>query len=50
MTQNKLVKPLLLAVGLPLLYLADVSPESPLGLTLVREAHAIIGAPLRDCS
>ena len=46
MTQNKLVKPLLLAVGLPLLYLADVSPEAPLGLTLVRDAHAIVGAPL----
>ncbi len=34
MTQNKLVKPLLLAVGLPLLYLADVSPGSPAGFDL----------------
>ena len=50
MTQNKLVKPLLLAVGLPLLYLADVSPEAPLGLTLVRDAHAIVGAPLTPVS
>ena len=50
MTQNKFVKPLLLAVGLPLLYLADISPQAPLGLTLVREAHAIVGAPLTPVS
>jgi hypothetical protein len=50
MTQNNLKKPLLLALGLPLLYLADVSPEAPLGLTLVRDAHAIVGAPLTPLS
>lgn len=50
MTQIKFVKPLLLALGLPLLYLADVSPEAPLGLTLVREAQAIVGAPLTPVS
>jgi hypothetical protein len=38
MTRSNLMKPLLLAVGLPLLYLADISP-APLGLTLVREAR-----------
>jgi uncharacterized iron-regulated membrane protein len=50
MTQNRLVKPLLLAIGLPLLYLADVSPQAPWGLTLVRDAHAIIGRPLSPLS
>jgi biotin carboxyl carrier protein len=50
MTRNKFMKPLLLAVGLPMLYLADVSPEVPLGLTLVREAHAIVGVPLSPVS
>jgi hypothetical protein len=50
MKQDKLVKPLILAVGLPLLYLVDISPQSPLGLTLVREAHAIVGAPLTPVS
>ena len=50
MTRSNLMKPLLLAVGLPLLYLADISPEAPLGLTLVREAHAIVGAPLTPVS
>jgi uncharacterized iron-regulated membrane protein len=50
MTQNRLVKPLVLAIGLPLLYLADASPEAPSGLTLVRDAHAIIGRPLSPVS
>ncbi|MBK8863375.1 MAG: hypothetical protein IPN37_04970 [Betaproteobacteria bacterium] len=50
MTRSNLMKPLLLAVGLALLYLADISPEAPLGLTLVREAHAIVGAPLTPVS
>ena len=35
----------LAAISAPALLLADVSPEAPLGLTLVREAAAIIGAP-----
>ena len=50
MTQNKFVKPLLWVVGLPLLYLADASPDAPLGLTLARDAHAIVGAPLTPLS
>jgi len=50
MTQNKFVKPLLLVVGLPLLYLADVSPQAPLSLTFGRDAHAIVGAPLTPIS
>ncbi len=50
MTPIKLVKPLLLALGLPLTYLANVAPEAPLHLTLVRDAHAIVGAPLTPVS
>jgi hypothetical protein len=33
-----------------MLYLADVSPDAPRGLTLVREAHAVVGAPLTPVS
>lgn len=50
MSQNNFVKPLRLAVALPLLYLANVSPEAPLGLILVRDAHAVVGAPLTPVS
>ena len=50
MTRSNLVGPLMMAVGLPLLYLADLSTEFPLGLTMVREAHAIVGAPLTPVS
>jgi len=46
MTRFRFIKPLLLVVGLPLLYVVDISTEPPLGLTLVREAGAIVGAPL----
>jgi hypothetical protein len=38
------------AVSLPLLLLADVAPDAPLGLTLAREAAAVIGAPLTPMS
>ena len=50
MTRFKFIKPLLLVVGLPLLYVVDISTEPPLGLTLVREAGAIVGAPLTPVS
>jgi len=50
MTPNKLVKPLLLALGLPMLYLSDVAPEVPLRFTLARDAHAIVGAPVTPVS
>ncbi len=39
-----------IALSLPLLLLADISPEAPLGLTLGREAAAIIGRPLTPMS
>jgi cobalamin biosynthesis Mg chelatase CobN len=38
-----------LAAALPL-YLAGVSHDSPLGLTLMQEAHAVVGAPLTPVS
>lgn len=42
----------LLALGatLPILLLADLSPEAPLGVGFVREAAAIVGAPLTPMS
>ena len=40
----------LLGVALPALLLADVSSEAPFGIGLVREAAAIIGAPLTPMS
>lgn len=50
MTRIKFIKPILLALGLPLLYVVDISTEAPLGLTMVREARAIVGAPLSPVS
>ena len=46
MERIKIVKALVVATALPMLYLADVAPEASLGLILVPEAHAIVGAPL----
>lgn len=43
-------KALVIAAAVPLLYLAGSSPDAPLGLTLVREAHAVVGAPLTPVS
>ncbi len=43
---ERLVKVVVLAVAMPTLWLADLSPGGPLGLGPVREAHAIVGAPL----
>lgn len=40
----------LLAVGAPLLLLAEFSPEAPLGFTLGRDAAALIGVPLSPMS
>jgi len=50
MKRSKTVKAIIVAAMLPLLYLADVSPDAPLGLTLGRDAHAIVGAPLTPVS
>jgi hypothetical protein len=50
MERTKIVKALVVATALPFLYLADVAPDAPLGLTQVREAHALVGAPATPLS
>jgi hypothetical protein len=47
-TRNR--KAVALTLALPLLYLAAVSPDAPTALTLVPEAHAVVGAPLTPVS
>jgi len=47
---RKTLKLALLGLSLPALLLADLSPEAPLGLGIVREAAALIGAPLTPMS
>jgi hypothetical protein len=43
-------KALVIGALLPILYVADVPHEAPTGLTLMRQAHAIVGAPLTPVS
>jgi hypothetical protein len=50
MTQSKILKAFVVASAMPLLHLADVAPDAPLGLTLMREAHAVVGAPATPVS
>jgi hypothetical protein len=50
MMRTKILKALVIATALPLLYLADVAPDAARGLTLGRQAHAIVGAPLTPVS
>ena len=50
MTRSKILKALLVATAMPLLYLADAAPDTSPGWTLVREAHAVVGAPLTPVS
>jgi len=50
MKRTKILKALGVAVALPLLYLADISPDAGAGLTLGREAYAIVGAPATPMS
>jgi len=47
---KKTLKTAALGLALPALMLADVAPEAPLGLAFVREAAALIGAPLTPMS
>lgn len=47
---KRIVKLVLLAAGAVLFAAADFAPQAPLGLTYVREAAAIIGAPLTPMS
>lgn len=50
MSRIRNLKALAVATALPLLYLAGVSPDAPAGLTLLQEAHAVVGAPLTPAS
>lgn len=50
MKRTKIVKALVVAAALPLLYLADFAPDAPRGFTLMREAHALVGAPATPMS
>lgn len=49
MKRSKILKVFAVALALPLLYLADVAPDAPRGLTLVRDAHAIVSALPAGC-
>jgi hypothetical protein len=50
MKHTKFHRALVIAAALPLLYLADVSPDAAPALTLIRDAHAIVGAPATPVS
>ena len=49
-TRTGTLKALVVAAALPLLYLADAAPDRAQGLTLLREARAVVGAPLTPMS
>jgi hypothetical protein len=50
MTRTGRSKAVVITIALPLLYLAEVSPDAPASLTLVQEARAVVGAPLTPVS
>lgn len=50
MTRPVKLKALVVAIALPLLYLAGVSPDATGGISLVQEAGAVVGAPLTPVS
>ena len=50
MTRIKTLKGVFAVTALPLLLLADVVPEAPFGLTLTREARAVVGVPASPLS
>ncbi len=50
MKGSKILKALAVTAALPLLYLADAAPDASPGLTLIRDAQAIVGAPLTPVS
>ena len=50
MNIKTLWRPVVLAACLPLLLLAEVSPDAPLGVSLARDALAIVGAPATPAS
>jgi len=50
MQATRILKALVITAALPLLYLADVALEAPIGLTLVPEAQAVVGRPATPLS
>jgi len=50
MSRTRSPKALAFTMVLPLLYLAGVAPDAPVGLTLLQEVHAVVGAPLTPVS
>lgn len=50
MRTTRILKALAVTAALPLLYLADGSPDASPGLSLIREAQAIVGAPATPVS
>ena len=47
---KRVLKPLALGAALVALLASDFAPEAPFGLQLVRDANAIVGAPLTPMS
>jgi len=50
MSTTRNPKAFVVTMALPLLYLGGVAPDAPAGLTLLQEAHAVVGAPLTPVS
>jgi hypothetical protein len=50
MSTTRNLKALVVTASIPLLFLAGASPDAPAGLTLLQEAHAVVGAPLTPVS
>jgi len=50
MSRTRNAKVFAFTMALPLLYLAGVAPDAPAGLTLLQQAHAVVGAPLTPVS
>jgi len=50
MRTTRILKAIIVTAALPLLYLADGSPDASPGMSLIREAQAIVGAPATPVS
>jgi len=50
MSRTRNLQVLAVTTALSLLFLAGVSPDAPVGLALLQEAHAVVGAPLTPVS
>lgn len=50
MTASKVLKAFVVVSSLPMLYLAHITTDSVTSLTLIPEAHAVVGRPLTPLS